>query len=150
MPAKQRNRAKLKPPAVDKARRRKTSEGVPPRFFVIRTEQLKPGESSKFMLPMGGVNEECFIVNYRGAFHAYVNQCRHVPMAMDWVENQFFTEDGRYLMCQTHCAFYEPETGECVAGPNSACGKFLLRIPLEISDGRVLACPPKQQAETRI
>jgi nitrite reductase/ring-hydroxylating ferredoxin subunit len=150
MPAKQRNRAKLKRSNVRHPTRRKANEGVPPRFFVTRTDQLKPGESSKFMLAVGGVDEECFIVNYRGTFHAYVNQCRHVAMAMDWVENQFFTEDGRYLMCQTHCAFYEPETGECVAGPNSACGKFLLRIPLEISEGRVLACPPARRAETRI
>jgi len=141
MPAKQRNRGKLRHRPVRRAAASKS-----PRYFVIRTGELKPGESSKFLLPIGGADEECFIINYGGRFHAYVNRCRHVPMAMDWVENQFFAEAGRYLMCQTHCAYYEPETGECVAGPGSACGKFLSRIPLEIRDGRIFASPPAQDA----
>ena len=56
-------------------------------------------------------------------------------MPMDWVDNQFFAEEGRYLMCQTHNAYYEPGSGECIAGPASACGKLLYRVPLEIKDG---------------
>jgi len=139
MPAKQRGRRKLRHRPV----RRQAADSVP-RYFVIRTDELKPGESSKFLLPIGGADEECFIINYGGKFHAYVNRCRHVPMAMDWVENQFFAEDGRYLMCQTHCAYYEPETGECIAGPRSACGKFLCRVPLEIKDGEIFAQPPPE------
>ena len=61
-------------------------------------------------------------------------------MALDWVENQFFTEDGRWLQCATHGAVYEPSTGECVAGP--PCGKVLVRIPLRIDGEAILAeCP---------
>ena len=41
-------------------------------------------------------------------------------MAMDWIDNQFFAEQGRYLLCQTHNAYYEPVSGECIAGPASA------------------------------
>ncbi len=145
MPAKQRNRGKLRRRPVRRAAASKT-----PRYLVIPASALKPEESSKFLLAIGDTDEECFIINHEGKFHAYVNRCRHVPMAMDWVENQFFAEDGRYLMCQTHCAYYEPETGECVAGPPSACGKFLVRIPLEIRDGRIFACPPAQDAAAGI
>ena len=71
----------------------------------------------KFLLPIRGADEECFVINFDGEFHAYVNRCRHVPMPMDWVDNQFFAEEGRYLMCQTHNAYYEPGSGECIAGP---------------------------------
>ena len=92
----------------------------------------------KFLLPIRGADEECFLINFNGEFHAYVNRCRHVPMPMDWVDNQFFAEEGRYLMCQTHNAYYEPGSGECIAGPASACGKFLYRVPLEIKDERHL------------
>ncbi len=95
------------------------------RYKVARVDSLKPGESLKFMLPIRGADEECFLINFGGEFHAYVNRCRHVPMAMDWVDNQFFAEDGRYLMCQTHNAYYEPASGECIAGPPTACGKYL-------------------------
>lgn len=97
----------------------------------------------KFIMPIAGIEQECFIVNLDGEFHAYVNRCRHVPIAMDWVENQFFSADGRYLTCQTHNACYEPATGECVAGPQAACGKSLFRIPLEIENGVIRARPPR-------
>ncbi len=99
----------------------------------------------KFMLPIHGTDEECFVINFGGAYHAYVNRCRHVPMAMDWVENQFFAEEGRYLMCQTHNAYYDPANGECIAGPPTACGKFLYRVPIAIEAGVIYASPPEQE-----
>jgi nitrite reductase/ring-hydroxylating ferredoxin subunit len=117
------------------------------RYIVCGTDQLKPGESLKFMLPIRGTDEECFAINFAGRFHVYVNRCRHVPMAMDWVENQFFAEEGRYLMCQTHNAYYEPATGECIAGPPTACGKSLYRVPIEISEGVIYATPPEEEFE---
>ncbi len=115
------------------------------RYIVGRAADLKPGESMKFMLPVRGADEECFLVNFQGAYHAYVNRCRHVPMAMDWVDNQFFAEEGRYLMCQTHNAYYDPASGECVAGPPTACGKFLYRVPVEIKEGVIYATAPEQE-----
>ena len=115
------------------------------RFKVARIDDLKPGESMKFLLPIRGADEECFLINFNGGFHAYVNRCRHVPMPMDWVDNQFFAEEGRYLMCQTHNAYYEPGSGECIAGPASACGKFLYRVPLEITNQVIYASPPEQE-----
>ncbi len=99
------------------------------------------------MLPIRGIDEECFVINYEGQLYAYVNRCRHVPMGMDWVDNQFFAEHGRYLMCQTHNAYYEPNTGECIAGPSSTCGKFLYRVPLAIERGIIYAEEPDYEFE---
>jgi nitrite reductase/ring-hydroxylating ferredoxin subunit len=117
------------------------------RYKVALIGELQPGESSKFLLPIRGADEECFLINYEGQFHAYVNRCRHVPMAMDWVDNQFFAEHGRYLMCQTHNAYYEPDSGECIAGPPGTCGKFLYRVPLAIIEGVIYATPPEEEFE---
>jgi nitrite reductase/ring-hydroxylating ferredoxin subunit len=131
--------------AVTGSRLRHTKAQSASRFKVARAHDLKPGESMKFLLPIRGADEECFVINFNGEFHAYVNRCRHVPMPMDWVDNQFFAEEGRYLMCQTHNAYYEPASGECVAGPGSACGKFLYRVPIEINDGVIYAHPPQEE-----
>jgi nitrite reductase/ring-hydroxylating ferredoxin subunit len=117
------------------------------RYLVGRATDVKRGESMKFLMPVRGVDEECFVINFRGHLHAYVNRCRHVPMAMDWVDNQFFAEEGRYLMCQTHNAYYEPSSGECIAGPPDTCGKTLYRVPLEIEDGNIYARPPQEEFE---
>jgi nitrite reductase/ring-hydroxylating ferredoxin subunit len=117
------------------------------RYIVAKTSDLKPGESLKFLMPVRATDEECFLINFEGGFHAYVNRCRHVPMALDWVDNQFFAEEGRYLMCQTHNAYYEPASGECIAGPFETCGKLLYRVPLEIEDGIIYATPPVEVFE---
>jgi nitrite reductase/ring-hydroxylating ferredoxin subunit len=126
---------------------RRKSTPTKRRYKVARADALAPGESLKFLLPIRGTDEECFLINFDGEFHAYVNRCRHVPMAMDWVDNQFFAEDGRYLMCQTHNAYYEPASGECIAGPPTACGKYLYRVLTEIEDGVIYARPPHEEFE---
>ena len=107
---------------------------------IARLSELEPGRTKKFILECDGREIEGFVLNVAGAVHAYVNRCRHVPMGLDWVENQFFTEDGHYLQCATHGAYYLPDTGECVAGP--PCGKSLVRVPITIEGDVILGgCP---------
>jgi nitrite reductase/ring-hydroxylating ferredoxin subunit len=130
-----------------KLRDQRADQSLGMRYRVCRASAIAPGRSKKFMLTVRGAEEECFVINFGGEYHAYVNRCRHVPIAMDWVENQFFAEQGRYLMCQTHGAFFEPASGECIAGPPSACGKFLYRVPIEIEKGVIYARPPTQEFE---
>ena len=102
--------------------------------------EIAPGKTKKFLLDCAGTEVEGFVLNAGGETHAWVNRCRHVPMSLDWVENQFFTAEGDFIQCATHGALYRPETGECVAGP--PCGKSLHRIPLKIDAGTIYAdCP---------
>jgi nitrite reductase/ring-hydroxylating ferredoxin subunit len=112
---------------------------------VARVGEIPPGQTKKFFLQVDGREVECFVVNYGGELFAYVNRCRHVPMTMDWVENQFLTEDGRYILCATHGAAFEPDTGECVFGP--PCGKFLDRVPLTIEADRIIAQRPIEEED---
>ena len=133
--------------ALTGSRHRKNQATSRARFRVAATDAVAPGSSLKFMLPIRGADEECFVINFEGRFHAYVNRCRHVPMAMDWVDNQFFAEDCNYLMCQTHNAYYEPESGECIAGPPTACGKYLYRVPLQIEEDTIYASAPLEEFE---
>ena len=107
---------------------------------IARLEEVPPGSSRRFELRQDGRALSGFLVNVDGRLHAYVNRCRHRPMELDWVENRFFTEDGRWIQCATHGALYEPETGECVAGP--PCGKALVRIAITVRDGRVFGTSP--------
>ncbi len=79
------------------------------------------------------------MVNRHGRLYAYVNRCCHVPMTMDWIDNQFMTEDREFIQCATHGACYVPETGECVSGP--PCGKFLTPVRLTIQGNNVVALP---------
>jgi nitrite reductase/ring-hydroxylating ferredoxin subunit len=107
---------------------------------IARTGELRPGQTKKFFLNSNGYEIECFVVNHAGTMHAWVNRCCHIPMTMDWIENQFLTEDGNFVQCATHGACYLPDTGECVAGP--PLGKSLIRVPLQVVGDEVWAvCP---------
>ena len=109
-------------------------------MVVAKRGELAVGTTKKFYLDCGGREVEAFVVNHRGEHHAFINQCRHVPMTMDWVENQFLTEDGCYLQCATHGALFEPATGLCIDGP--PLGKALHRVALEWrGDDLIALCP---------
>jgi nitrite reductase/ring-hydroxylating ferredoxin subunit len=108
--------------------------------LVARVGDLPPGRTRKFVLVCDGRELEGFVLWHGGAYHAYLNRCRHVPMGLDWVENQFFTADGAHVQCATHGALYDPATGECVFGP--PCGRALHRIPLRVHGDEIFAeCP---------
>lgn len=113
---------------------------------IARVGEIPPGRSKKFRLPTDDGEVECFLVHWHGDHYAYVNQCRHIALEMDWVENRFFDRDGEFLLCPTHGALYQPDTGECVFGPPA--GKALFRIPLEVRGDGIFARRPGRPEES--
>lgn len=110
------------------------------RQLVGSAGELAHGTSKKFLLRRGSREFEALLVNYQGDFFAYVNRCPHTGITLDWVNNQFFSVDQRYLMCATHGAVFEPPTGECIWGP--CVGLSLQSVPIEIENGRIYARLP--------
>lgn len=82
----------------------------------------------------GGRRCRAFAIRYQGQVHAYLNRCAHVPMEMDYQPNRFFDSTGDWLMCATHGAMYQPQTGACRSGP---CRGGLIKIELSELDGLV-------------
>ena len=83
----------------------------------------------RFAIPALGEFATGFVIRYEGKPYAYVNQCAHVPIELDWNQGEFFTTEKDFLICATHGAHYLPDTGYCVVGPCK--GKQLKSIPLE-------------------
>lgn len=101
---------------------------------------LAPGQSAKFSLRCRGKTVQGFVVNHDGRFYAYVNRCAHVGTPLDLWPNEFFTDDGRHLICATHGAVYLPETGLCIAGPCPGASLTPLPVALEGAE-LVISCP---------
>ncbi|CAM2193839.1 Rieske 2Fe-2S domain-containing protein [Paraburkholderia sp. A1RI_3L] len=78
---------------------------------------VEGGQGVRCRASYAGGEAVVFFVRYNGRPYGYLNRCAHVPMELDWVEGQFFESSGLYLMCATHGAIYEPDTGRCVGGP---------------------------------
>ena len=53
---------------------------------------------------------------------------------MDFVPNRFFDASGQWLICATHGAMYQPQTGACRSGP---CRGGLIKIAVSEQDGLV-------------
>jgi nitrite reductase/ring-hydroxylating ferredoxin subunit len=92
------------------------------------------GLAVPFDLIYAGQTCRAFAIRFEGQAQAYLNRCTHVAMEMDYQPDRFFDDSGRWLLCATHGAAYEPETGDCVGGP---CRGGLIKIQLSEQDGVV-------------
>lgn len=77
-----------------------------------------------------------FVVRKGNAIRAYQNRCPHAGHPLDLKPGQFLTPDHSLLVCSSHGALFEIDTGYCVDGP--CAGESLLSIPIELVGGHVL------------
>lgn len=76
------------------------------------------GTGVRFMVRVHGQAAElpAFLIRFNGAARAYLNQCAHTPIELDWNAGEFFDDSRLYLICATHGALYAPENGRCLGG----------------------------------
>ena len=98
------------------------------------TDLLEGGLAVPFDVVYAGQTCRAFAVRFEGVAQAYLNRCSHVAMELDFQPNRVFDSSGRWLMCATHGAEYNPETGDCVGGP---CRGGLVKIALSEERGVV-------------
>jgi nitrite reductase/ring-hydroxylating ferredoxin subunit len=121
-------------------KKRMTQESRAGARVIARVAEMTPGSVKKFDLICQKYRIDAFLINYQGGFRAYVNRCRHMTTPLDFVRYQFFTEDARHLICMTHGALYDPESGLCVDGPCK--GQSLYPLPVRVEGDEVLvSCP---------
>lgn len=106
--------------------RRRLAESDP---YLEGSESLRPRAALKFTKRRDGRKPvPGFLVATADGPRAYRNRCPHVPIPLDVVGADLFSEDGRFLVCHNHGALFSPETGLCVSGP--CRGDALEPLPL--------------------
>jgi nitrite reductase/ring-hydroxylating ferredoxin subunit len=100
---------------------------------------VEGGKGIRFPVVFGGEERTGFVIRYGGVVYGYLNRCAHVPIELDWEHGEFFERSGLYLMCSTHGAIYEPDTGQCSGGPCK--GARLRRIRVQEREGQVVWYP---------
>ena len=74
----------------------------------IAVESFKKDPSSvKFNFLTNGEKMTGFALLFDGSYYVYKNQCQHLPVELDWEENEFFDEDNKFIVCATHGANYK-------------------------------------------
>ncbi len=86
------------------------------RLICASADLVDAGRGVRFELMRGGRSRAGFVIRYRGVVHAYLNECGHVPVELDWQAGEFFDDSKLYLICAMHGALYAPDTGRCLGG----------------------------------
>jgi nitrite reductase/ring-hydroxylating ferredoxin subunit len=103
------------------------------RHFICEKHQLGHGDCLEFELNLQpetepGAQKNAFVINWRGRFYAYRNQCPHTGITLNWAPNQFLDIQNRYVQCGLHGALFEPDSGLCIHGPCLA--QSLASVPM--------------------
>lgn len=103
-------------------------------------DELEDPDCREFSIGDGDWPFRGFIVRKGDHVYAYQNFCVHVGHPLNWSPNKFLTKDKSAIICASHGATYEIETGNCFAGPGS--GKVLRRVDVGVRDGVVYVSGP--------
>ncbi|NND83292.1 MAG: Rieske 2Fe-2S domain-containing protein [Gammaproteobacteria bacterium] len=76
-----------------------------------------------------------FVIHYDYQYFAYLNRCGHIAVQLDYMPGEFFSDDGRTLICSTHGAEYAPDSGACLGGPCYGIG--LEPLTVSHTEGRL-------------
>lgn len=92
-------------------------------------------EGVRFETRYRGASVPALVIRFRGQARAYLNRCGHIPVELDWQPGEFFDHSRLYLVCATHGALYDPETGACLGGRCN--GRELIALPISERDGQI-------------
>ena len=89
----------------------------------------------RFEVGRTGISQQAFVVRFEGPPRAFLNQCGHLPVELDWQAGEFFDDTRLYLICSTHGALYDPADGHCISG--RCAGRGLVPLAVNEHNGNI-------------
>lgn len=86
------------------------------------------GVGVRFAVQLDGRSRSAFVIRFGGELKAFVNECGHIGVELDWQPGSFFDITGQQLICSTHGARYNPLTGECISGRCAGRGLIPIKV----------------------
>ena len=103
---------------------------------VCRLTEVETHGVRAFTIGAGDWPLRGFVVRVGEAVRAYVNRCPHAGHPLNLLPGRFLTPDGTLILCSSHGALFEKDSGYCVAGP--CAGRALTKVALEVRSGFVV------------
>lgn len=85
--------------------------------------------------PAGSHAPDVVLLRRDGRVSAWLNRCPHRGTPLDMVPGRVLDPSGAFIVCATHGALFESDTGLCVAGP--CTGDRLAAVPVEVRGDEV-------------
>ena len=76
-----------------------------------------------------------FVVRRGDDVRAYINRCPHAGHQLNWVGERFLNRERDHILCASHGAVFEIDSGICVAGP--CPGERLASVDVEVLAGKI-------------
>lgn len=109
---------------------------------VGRLEDIDDPGCREFSVGEGDWPFAGFVVRQGESVYAYQNYCVHLGHPLNWAEDSFLTPKKDAIICASHGAVFEIDSGLCVAGP--CTGKSLRAVEAEVKDGVVYVHAPER------
>jgi nitrite reductase/ring-hydroxylating ferredoxin subunit len=107
---------------------------------VLGAVRLQHGETRAFSWPSAYGDLEGFVIRHGENLRAFENKCKHLPIPLDYGDGEFWYDAIDRIVCKTHGATYEPDTGYCDDGPCE--GASLTRFDVELEGEDVVVLIP--------
>jgi nitrite reductase/ring-hydroxylating ferredoxin subunit len=105
--------------------------------LLCRLEEIDDGEARGFEFGTGMSRRAILVVRQGDRVFGYENVCPHLGTPLDFLPDDFMSDDGRFIVCATHGALFQIVDGYCVSGP--CAGDALTPVTVEVDeDGRVV------------
>ncbi len=82
-----------------------------------------------------GTSSSLFAVRRGDQVHVYQNRCPHAHTPLNWMPDRFLNRDRSQIICATHGALFDIDTGYCTTGPCQ--GQYLTAKTVTIQNGQV-------------
>ena len=103
---------------------------------VCRLSDLDESGARSFTIGTGDWPLRGFVVRVGTEVRGYVNHCPHAGHPLNLRPHKFLTPDGALILCSSHGAVFEKQTGYCVIGP--CAGQSLRPVPLTVEAGFIM------------
>jgi nitrite reductase/ring-hydroxylating ferredoxin subunit len=102
-------------------------------------EIAQPG-AREFRVGEGDWPFKGIVVRWGVAVYAYSNSCAHLGHPLNFEPDRFFSPDQKFLLCGSHGALFEPDTGLCISGP--CLGASLRSLTCRVAGNHVFVEAP--------
>jgi nitrite reductase/ring-hydroxylating ferredoxin subunit len=109
-------------------------------WLVADLDDLTEPGAREFRVGEGGWPFRGVVVRWQGQVYAYTNSCAHLGHPLNIDPDKFFSFDQTLLLCTSHGAVFEPDTGLCVGGP--CIGASLKALECRIAEDKILVQAP--------
>lgn len=103
--------------------------------FLCNLNELAPLHTRAFYSTL--YQKKVIVLLYEKQIYAWLDACPHYSQAtpMSWKNDQYLSEDHKFIKCFAHGALFNFQTGDCVQGP--CVGKKLTSVNIAIVKNRL-------------